>query len=67
MNCYLSLHENHLNLCLKYILTCVFRPKLGKQGGDMLAMIRKLLSGQGLDDALHLFGLAGMDENKLPT
>ncbi|KAF9405402.1 hypothetical protein HW555_013842 [Spodoptera exigua] len=46
-------------------------PKIGprsmKQGGDMLDMIRKFLSGDGLGDALELFGLAGADENELPT
>jgi hypothetical protein len=33
----------------------------------MLDMIRKFLSGYGLDDALDLFGLAERDENELPT
>lgn len=47
--------------------SCVFRPKRIKQGGDMLDLIRKFLSGDGLDDALVLFGLAGTDENELPT
>ncbi|CAH0400452.1 unnamed protein product [Chilo suppressalis] len=39
----------------------------GKQGDDILGMIRKFLSGYGLDDALKLFGLAERDDNDLPT
>lgn len=47
----------------------VFRPKRTDKrgGGDMLDMVRKFLSGRGLDDALSLFGLVGKDESGLPT
>ncbi|KPI92360.1 Proteasome activator complex subunit 4 [Papilio xuthus] len=38
-----------------------------KQGVDMLDVIRKFLSGYGLDDALDLFGLATQHESEFPT
>ncbi|XP_013135427.1 PREDICTED: proteasome activator complex subunit 4-like [Papilio polytes] len=38
-----------------------------KQGVDKLDVIRKFLSGNGLDDALALFGLASQHESEFPT
>ncbi|CAG4953561.1 unnamed protein product [Parnassius apollo] len=38
-----------------------------KQEVNMIEVIRKFLSGHGLDDALALFGFTGQDENKLST
>ncbi|KAI8425128.1 hypothetical protein MSG28_006973 [Choristoneura fumiferana] len=43
-----------------------YLPPKRSQGSSVLDMIRKFLSGNGLDDAIHLFGLAGLDENE-PT
>lgn len=44
----------------------MFREKqTGKQEVDILQMIRKLLSGSGLDDALNYFGFA--KDDKKPT
>ncbi|XP_028036645.1 proteasome activator complex subunit 4-like isoform X2 [Bombyx mandarina] len=39
----------------------------GKQGFDVFDLIRKLLSGHGVEDALHLFGLSISDKSELPT
>lgn len=50
--------------------TSVFRQKRYGQGNkesDILDMIRKFLSGDGLDDAMYLLGIAGPDETELPT
>lgn len=45
----------------------MFRANRTSKGGDKLDLIRKFLSGDGLGDALELFGLAGAAENELPT
>nr|XP_049704771.1 proteasome activator complex subunit 4B isoform X2 [Helicoverpa armigera] len=41
--------------------------RFAKKGVDVLDLIRKFLSGDGLADALELLGLAGPEENELPT
>lgn len=51
-------------------ITSVFRPKLNEHSNNesgILDMIRKFISGDGLDDAMYLLGMAGPDETELPT
>lgn len=50
--------------------TSVFRTEFfghDNSESDILDMIRKFLSGDGLDDAIYLLGIAGPDETELPT
>lgn len=43
----------------------MFRNECPKEDGDVLSMIRKFLSGTGVNDALNMFGLTGQDETEL--
>ncbi|CAB3245980.1 unnamed protein product [Arctia plantaginis] len=42
------------------------KPKRSSKQGGVLDMIRKFLSGEGLGDALELFGLHGADDSEVP-
>nr|XP_026489617.1 proteasome activator complex subunit 4B-like [Vanessa tameamea] len=60
--------KSSTSIGMYHYLTYVRRKSSEKQEVSKLEMVRKFLSGYGLDDALELFGLSmRQNENNLPT
>lgn len=63
----LVFYQKYLSKNKQTICSLFRRKSSNNQEMSMTEMVRQFLSGYGLDDALALFGLAGQNENDLPT